>query len=140
MKAGRIGITLSVEEFNELVKLIPQIQESIARYEFRDTGISSPFAVSQAEPIFPDLDSVFLPSPPSQKPISIIQDDELLDSQPKFALPQSSLSDLPPLVDPSLERILSDLSPKEKLERYRQDLAADEYLYGPIIKGEPPIF
>ena len=26
MKAGRIGITLSVEEFNELVKLIPQVK------------------------------------------------------------------------------------------------------------------
>ena len=71
-KAGRIGITLSVEEFNELVKLIPQVQDSIARYELRDTGISSPFAVSQAEAIIPDLDTVFLPSPPSQEPISII--------------------------------------------------------------------
>ena len=29
MKASRIGITLSVEEFNELVKLIPKIKDSI---------------------------------------------------------------------------------------------------------------
>ena len=39
IKASRIGITLSVEEFNELVKLIPKVQHSIARYELRDTGI-----------------------------------------------------------------------------------------------------
>ena len=41
---------------------------------------------------------------------------------------------LPPLID--LEKILSDLDPKEKLERYHQDLAADEYLYGPMIDKE----
>ena len=46
--AGRIEITLSVEEFSELVKL----QDSDARYELWDTGISSPFAVSQAEKFF----------------------------------------------------------------------------------------
>ena len=33
-KAGRIGNTLSVEEFNELVKLIPQFQDNIVRYKF----------------------------------------------------------------------------------------------------------
>ena len=127
MKAGRNGITLSLEEFDKLVSLIPQVQDSIARFELRDTGIdSSPFAVSIEESIFPDLDSVFLPSPPTQESISIILDDERLDSQPKFALPPSSLSDLPPLVDSTLEKILSDLTPKEKLETYRQDLAADE--------------
>ena len=32
IKASRIGITLSVEEFNELVKLIPKIQDSITQY------------------------------------------------------------------------------------------------------------
>ena len=37
----------------------------------------------------------------------------------------------PPLID--LEKILTDLSPKEKLERYHHNLAADEYLYGPAI-------
>ena len=39
-------------------------------------------------------------------------------------------------MDPYLEKILSDLGPKEKLERYHQDLAADEYLYGPTINEE----
>ena len=39
--ASRTGVTLSVEEFNELVKLSPKVEESIARYELRDTGISS---------------------------------------------------------------------------------------------------
>ena len=100
------------------MKLIPQVQDSIAQYELRDTGISSPFAVSQAEPIFPDLDSIFLPSPPSQDPIPIIRNNELLDSQPKFPSPPSLLPDLPPpLIDPSLEKILSDLGPKEKSSR-----------------------
>ena len=77
MKAGRIGITLSIEEFNELVKLIPKIQDSIARFELQDTRPSSP-------PSLPNLP--------------------------------------PPLIDPSLEKILSDLDPKEKLERYLQDV------------------
>ena len=57
MKAGKIGITLSVEEFNELVKLIPKVQDSIARYELRDTGIfSTPFELHL--PVL-DLDTVF---------------------------------------------------------------------------------
>ena len=86
MKASRIGVTLSVEEFNKLVKRIPKVQDSIAQYKLQDTG----------------------PSPPSSLP----------------NLP-------PPIIDPSLEKILSDLTPKETLERYHQDLAADEYLYGP---------
>ena len=62
IKANRIGVTLSVEEFDELVKLIPKVQD--------------------------------------------------------------------------LEKIFSDLDPKEKLERYHQDLPADEYLYGPMIDKE----
>ena len=44
MKPGKNGITLEIEEFYELVKLIPQIKTSIERYELKDTGIpSSPF-------------------------------------------------------------------------------------------------
>ena len=89
IKASRIGVTLSVEEFNELVKLIPKVQDSIAQYKLQDTGPS----------------------------------------------PQPPLPDLPlPLID--LEKILPDLDPKEKLERYHQDLNADEYLYGPTIDKE----
>ena len=134
--ASRIGVTLSVEEFNELVKLILKVQESIARYELRDTGISSgPFEL--VLPIF-DLDTVFLPSLQSQKPLPIIQDMELLDSQPEFPSPPPSTSPNvpPPLIDPSLEKTLIGLSSKEKLERYHQDLAADEYLYGPTTDKE----
>ena len=91
MKTSRIGVTLSVEEFNELVKLIPKIQDSIAQYKLHDIA----------------------PSPPPPPP-------------PLAVLP-------PPLIDPSLEKILSDLDSKEKLERYHRDLAADEYLHGPTI-------
>ena len=89
MKASRIGITLSFEEFNESVKLVPKIQDSIAQYKLQDIG----------------------PSPPPPLPV----------------LP-------PPLID--LEKILTDLSPEENLERYHQALAADEYLYGPTIDRE----
>ena len=53
MKAVRTGITLSLEEFKELVTLIPKVQDSIAWFELLGTGISSsPFAVSQVEPFF----------------------------------------------------------------------------------------
>ena len=91
MKTSRVGITLSVEEFNELVKLIPKIQDSIAQYKLHDIALSPP--------------------------------------PPLAVLP-------PPLIDPSLEKILSDLDSKEKLERYHQDLAADEYLHGSTIDRE----
>ena len=57
MNAGRIGITLSVEEFNELVKLIPKVQDSVARYELRDTGISS--SLFELDLPILDLDTVW---------------------------------------------------------------------------------
>ena len=41
MKPGKSGRTLKLKEFEELMKLIPKVQESIARYELRDTGIPS---------------------------------------------------------------------------------------------------
>ena len=91
LKLAGLEFTLSVEEFNELVKLIPKVQDRTAQYKLQDTG----------------------PSPPP-------------------------LPDLPsPLID--LEKILSDLDPKEKLEGYHQDLAPDEYLYGPTIDKETRI-
>ena len=42
MRASRTGVTLSVEEFNELVKLIPKIQDSIAQYKLHDISPSPP--------------------------------------------------------------------------------------------------
>ena len=55
MKPGKSGIVLEVEEFDELVELIPQIKMSI---ELKDTGIpSSPFKLDL--PVI-DLDMVFL--------------------------------------------------------------------------------
>ena len=53
MKAGRIGITisLSLEEFNELVKLISKVQDSIAQYKLQDTGPSPPLIDSSLEKI-----------------------------------------------------------------------------------------
>ena len=69
--ASRIGVTLSVEEFNKSVKLIPKVQESIARYELRNTGIfSGPFELFL--PVL-DLDTVFSASPQSQEPLPIIR-------------------------------------------------------------------
>ena len=73
---------------------------SIEKYELKDTGILlSPFKLDL--PVL-DLDMVFLPSPPMQEPIPVTQDEELLDSQPKVPLS-------PPLIEPSLEKILSDI-------------------------------
>ena len=57
---------------------------------------------------------------------------KLQDTGPSPPPPPPELS--PPLID--LEKILSDLDPKEKLEIYQQDLAADEYLYGSTIDTE----
>ena len=111
MKPGKSGMTLELEEFEELVELIPKVQDSIARYELRDTGI--PSSPSELDLPVLDLDTVFLSSLPLQEPIPIIRDKELLDSQPKFPSPPPSLlSDLPPLIVPSLENIDVN-SPKE---------------------------
>ena len=56
-KPGKNGITLELEEFEELVKLVPKVKDSIARYELRDTRISSsPFELDL--PVL-DLDMVF---------------------------------------------------------------------------------
>ena len=41
MKPGKSNITLELEEFEELVKFIPKVQDSLARYELRDIGIPS---------------------------------------------------------------------------------------------------
>ena len=113
------------------MKLVPKVQDSIARYELRDTGIpSSPFELDL--PVL-DLDTVFLPSPPLQESIQIIRNEELLDSQSKCPSP-------PPLIEPSLEMYLSGLSPKEKLEIYYQDLATDEYLFGPSVDEQQVVF
>ena len=114
IKPGKSGITLEIEEFDKLITLIPQVQDSIARFELRDTEIPS-------NPIKLDLpvlylDTVFLPSPPCQEPIPMARDEELLDSQPKFASsPPSTLPNVPPLIEASLEKILSDIRVGEQL-------------------------
>ena len=69
-KPGKNGIVLDLEEFEALVKVVPEVQDSIARYELKDTGIpSNPF---ELDLLVLDLDTVFLPSPPSQEHIPII--------------------------------------------------------------------
>ena len=117
MKPGKSGITMVIEEFYELVELIPQIKTSIERYELNNSGIpSSPFKLGL--PVL-DLDTVFLNSPPSQEPIPIIGDEELLTSLPKCPSPSPSpLPDVqPPHVDPSLENIYDNSPKKEKRKR-----------------------
>ena len=114
IKPGKSGIVLEIEEFYKLVELIPQIERSIERYELKDTVIpSSPFQLDH--PVL-DLDTVFLPSPLSQEPIPIARDEELFDSQPKFpSLPPSpALPYASSLMEPSLERILSDIRVGER--------------------------
>ena len=104
IKPGKSGIVLEIKEFDKFVELIPQ--ESIERYELKDTVIpSSPFQLDL--PVL-DLDTVFLPSPPTQEPTSIPQDEELFDSETKFP----SL----PLINPSLENV-DDNSPKKRKEK-----------------------
>ena len=106
IKPGKSGIVLDLKEFDKLVELIPQIKESIERYELKDSEIpSSPFQLDL--PVL-DLDTVFLPSQPSQEPTSIPHDKELSDSETKF----SSL----PLINPSLENV-DDNSPKKRKEK-----------------------
>ena len=117
-KPGKNRITLELEEFEALAKLVPKVQDSIARYELRDTGTpSSPFELDL--PVL-DLDTVFLPSPPSQEPIPIIRVEELLDSQPKCPSP-------PLLIEPSLGNELYDLDlysymPGERRKRANEPL------------------
>ena len=41
MKPGKSGITLELNEFDKLVKLILQIESSIKRYELKDIGVST---------------------------------------------------------------------------------------------------
>ena len=106
IKPGKSGIVLEIKEFGKLTKLIPQIKESIESYELKDTVIpSSPFQLDL--PVL-DLDTVFLPSPPTQETTSIPQDEEHFDSETIFP----SL----PLINPSLENV-DDNSPKKRKEK-----------------------
>ena len=115
IKPGKSGIVLEIEEFDKLIELIPQIKKSIESYELKDTVIpSSPFQLDL--PVL-DLDTVFLPSPPSQEPISIARDEGLFDTQPKYPSPpppSSTMPDAASLMEPSLERILSDIRGGER--------------------------
>ena len=115
IKPGKSGIVLEIEEFDKLIELIPQIKKSIESYELKDTVIpSSPFQLDL--PVL-DLDTVFLPSPPSQELISIARDEELFDSRPKYPSPpppSSTMPDASSLMEPSLERILSDIKGVER--------------------------
>ena len=56
MKPGKSGITLELNEFDKLVKLIPQIQSSIKRYELKDIGVSTTL-LELGFPVF-DLDKL----------------------------------------------------------------------------------
>ena len=114
IKPGKSGIVLDLKEFDKLVELIPQIKESIERYELKDSKIpSSPIQLDL--PVL-DLDTVFLPSPPSQEPTSIPHDEKLSGNQPKYPSlpPSSTIPDASSLMEPSLEKILSDIRGGER--------------------------
>ena len=114
IKPGKGGIVLDLKEFDKLVELIPQIKESIERYELKDSKIpSSPFHLDL--PVL-DLDTVFLPSAPSQEPTSISHNEKLSGNQPKYPSlpPSSTIPDASSLMEPSLERILSDIRGGER--------------------------
>ena len=117
-KPGKNGIVLDLEEFEALAKLVPKVQNSIAKYEIRDTGIpSSSFQLDL--PVL-DLDTDFLPLPPSQEPIPFIINKELFNSQPKF--PASP----PPLfIEASLKNILSDIRVGEQSNPTEIDFVND---------------
>ena len=89
------------------------MKTSIERYELKDTEIrSGPFELDL--PVL-DFDTVFLPSLPSRELVPVIQDEELLNSQPKCPSPPPlSFPDLPPLVYPSLENMDDNSSKKQK--------------------------
>ena len=117
MKPGKSGITLEIQEFYELVKLIPQIKISIARYELKDSEIpSSPFQLDL--PVI-DFDTVFLPSSPSRGSTPIIRNKEVLDSHPKCPSPTPTfLPDVQsPLINPSLENMDDNSQKKRKDKR-----------------------
>ena len=114
IKPGKSGIVLDLKELDKLVELIPQIKESIERYELKDSKLlSSPFQLDL--PVL-DLDTVFLPSPPWQEPTSIPHDEKLSGNQPKYPSlpPSSTIPDASSLMEPSLERILSDIRGGER--------------------------
>ena len=114
IKPGKSGIVLEIEEVYKLVELIPQIKRSIERYELKDTVIpSSPF---QLDLLVLDLDTVFLLSPSSHEPVSIARDEERLTTLPKCPSlpPSSALPYASSLMEPSLERILSDIRVGER--------------------------
>ena len=60
LRAGKTGITISVEEFEELTKLIPKLQQDVLNMNFKLPEDEKP------EVVFPgDLDVTIIPSPPS---------------------------------------------------------------------------
>ena len=60
LRAGKTGITISVEEFQEFTKLIPKLQQGVLNINFKLLEDEKP------EVVFPgDLDVTIIPSPPS---------------------------------------------------------------------------
>ena len=117
MKPGKSGITLEIQEFYELVKLISQIKMNIARYELKDSEI--PSSPCQLDLPVLDIDTVFLPSPPSRGSTPIIRNKEVLNSHPKCPSPTPTfLPDVqPPLINPSLENMDYNSQKERKDER-----------------------
>lgn len=101
---------MSVEEFAELVKVIPQVQQSITRYESRDTGVA--FSSFKVNLPVPNFDCFLLPSPPSHDPAPMNHQVELIEELPPFPTPPTTLPDITPLIEPELNKILDNLRGK----------------------------
>ena len=104
-----------------MLKIVPEVQDSIARYDIRDTGICAqgPFAVSQC---CPNLNTFFLLSSSCQKSMSLNQDkkisemtkitfpftDSTIGAVDRLPPPPPALSPLPDLGDLDVDEILFD--------------------------------
>ena len=108
LRAGKTGITISVEEFQEFRKLIPKLQQDVLNMNFKLLEDEKP------EVVFPgDLDVTIIPSPPSP-PSSAVDTDvnhEMLTPQWK----ENEIIDVIPV------QVEADTQPQSSKRRKNKD-------------------